>query len=630
MTEIKSALIAYISAPSGHVVNKVLRRLDDQPFQWLYLGGNIANRVALERRIGEKGKRVNIASLLQEAACDLRQSYIDYIGDLSQQCNSLDWWGRGLSEKNPYISRTFLHASYVRVCIDVLMDYNRCANQVIIFFVENRALRHCLIHNLSKYVEKCELFENTGEGIKSILLSPIEMLARRIHFVLSTLLRILYAKYIYRIHRQSVVKESLNSKKPLTLVFNWIDRRSFISDCDYSDAYLGELVPYAQTQATNVLIVPQVLSTFSYIKAVAGMRRSNEGFLDPYCFLGVTDALRVAFRTTLDHPRLRQYPPLKGIDISMLIVDDQRKEWMRRRVSMNLLLFRVVYAWKRRGLNINRIVYTYENHTWERILCSAIRQFYPSTRLIAYQHARLPRFLLNYFMSGSEYSIAPLPDKIITNGSYSARLLIESGYPEDLIIEGGAIRQRYLYSQMQDQQTERKVSQSDCPTILVTSSVGQEEASELVYKSVKAFESKTRYRVLLKCHPLMPFAKISRGLGLTHLPDHITVSNQPLGDLLLEADVLIYTSSTTCVEAIAAEVPIVHLELESDLDMDPLDAMPDLRMSVSSALVLYNSVERILKEKDDYVADLREDWCKAVRDLFGKVTDKTYDLFLQA
>ena len=52
--------------------------------------------------------------------------------------------------------------------------------------------------------------------------------------------------------------------------------------------------------------------------------------------------------------------------------------------------------------------------------------------------------LLNYFISEFESQSIPLPDRIVANGSYTARVLAHSGYGSDRVVLGGGLRQSYL------------------------------------------------------------------------------------------------------------------------------------------------------------------------------------------
>jgi surface carbohydrate biosynthesis protein (TIGR04326 family) len=588
--------------------------MNGRKFRWVYLGENVPQAVSIERIIRGKGQRLEIAGILQETAKSLRQPYIDYIGKLSREKNSLTWWAGSLSEKSPPNSNTFLHACYIKTCADILKKY---PDEFFIFFVEKTAVKRAILKNIQ--VDGLEHVESAGESIHGALKSLKELLFYKVGFLLRNIHRIAISRYRYRMQKR------IKSQEPLVLIHTWIDRRSFDENGLYRDVYLGEVPSYLKKNGKNVAIVPYyILNTVSYQKTVNKMAKSKHVFLVPHAFLSITDVFGALFSTLMNMPKKTGFSKFENMDISELIYDDMKNDWIRAYVASNVLFYRFVKRLKEKHLPIYAVIYPYENLSLEKMLCIAMREFYPSAYLIGYQHSTVPTMYLSYFFSKHESNILPLPDRIVTDGRYTRDMFIESGYPEEKVVQGGAVRYAYLLEPKKIARPQKK----DKPVILVTPSISRFEAVELIWKVFKAFEQRGEYKILIKCHPDMPFEKISEHLNMK-LPEHFTVSDRPIAELLGESDALLYMCSTTSVEAIAAGIPVVHVESDLSIDLDQLDFDPGIRPSARSPEEIVKCVKDAISMSEEELSKKREMWKRVVNELFGTVDESTYRLFLR-
>jgi len=602
--------ICLISSPSKKSIKKILKIMNGRRFKWVYFGEDISQAVLIEETIGERGERLEIAGLLQETAKKLRRPYIDYIGKLSKEKNSLLWWAGSLSEKNPTKSKVFLYSCYIKTCIEILKKYPASP---LVIFVENKVVKKTLIRNIP--MKKITAVDSSREFAHE----PLRILKFIIHkgwFLMSNLYRILVSKYQYRLYKR------IKSLGPLLLIYTWIDRRSFDKEGLYHDVYLGKALEYLKKE--NAAILPYyVLSTIPYQKMIRGAAKSENLFLIPHSFLSIKDLFSV-FSSTINLPKNQDFPKFEGMNITEVICNDLENDWIGVYVASDLLLYYLVKRLKEQQIQIDTVIYPYENLSWEKVLCTAMRKFYPSAYLIGYQHSTISRMYLNYFFSCLELKILPLPDRIVTNGRYTKELFIKSGYPEERVVQGGAVRYEYLLKSKGIKKRQKR----DKPVVLVTPSINKFEAAELIWKVLKAFEQNDKYKIVIKCHPDMPFEIISKHLNIK-LPGHFTVTNKPVAELLEESDVLLYTCSTTCVEAIAAGVPVIHVESDLMIDLDQLDFNPKLRPSARTPEEILNSVEKAISMNEKKLSRKRKIWGKVVRNLFGEVNESTYRLFLR-
>jgi len=614
-----------ICSPTKRSIRKISKIDGNNRFKWAYFGENVPHAIAVERLLDANGERIDIADTLQETAHTLRQEYIDYIGKLSVKCNSMLWWASSLSEKNPFISKTFLYSCYVKVALSLLESYKQ---ENLILFVENRALRLSLVKNISETFG-CDVahLEPKFSHVLESLTNRMEFTIKHTWFVINNIYRIVLTQHIYHLNKTDLFCEKGNSNNDLILLHTWIDHRSFSQNNSFKDAYFGKLSNYIAEKQKNIILIPYILHTVSYKKTIKKLINCNEQFLIPSADLKLSDILHI-FKATMEKPSKKEYPYFASIDISGLIYNDNLNDWIDTRMASNLLLYYVVKNWKKRGIAIERFIHTFENHVWEKIYCTALREYYPLATLVGYQHAAISKMYLNYFISDIEHAIIPFPDRVITNGGYSTDLLLDSGYDSNKLICGGAIRYEYLIEILKQLAQKKMEKQNRSMNILVTSSIDKNESVELVIKVLKAFESNDMYNIIIKCHPVMPYQQIANELGITSLPAHFTVSMEPISALLSNCDLLLYTSSTTCIEALAAEVPILHVGSNFIIDRDVLDSRSNLHPSAKTVEDIQIEVNKIMKMDSDELYKKNMISKDIAKSIFGEVNDLVFDMFL--
>jgi len=154
-------------------------------------------------------------------------------------------------------------------------------------------------------------------------------------------------------------------------------------------------------------------------------------FLIPHAYLTVWNVINVFISNILSRPKEGKFPKFEGMDISEIIHDDLKNSWIIRRTLYDLLYCDLGKRLHDEKLQITKVIYPYENRTWEKALCLGIREHYPSAHIVGYQHSMFSKMLLNYFFSKKESSVMPFPDRIVTNGKYEHELFVKAGYPKE-------------------------------------------------------------------------------------------------------------------------------------------------------------------------------------------------------
>ena len=91
---------------------------------------------------------------------------------------------------------------------------------------------------------------------------------------------------------------------------------------------------------------------------------------------------------------------------------------------------------------------------------------------------------------------------------------------------------------------------------------------------------------------------------------------------------MVYSGSTVGVQALALGLPLVHLRTQFDLDLDPLDAVPHLRLEATGLEELRDKVRWLVAHGTEYVEQHQAEWNQLIEDFYAPVTEQTYQAFL--
>ncbi len=412
---------------------------------------------------------------------------------------------------------------------------------------------------------------------------------------------------------------------PWVLLHNWVDSRSFGADGQYVDVFFGSLRDKLQERKLPVAVVASVLYKAPYLRLLLRLKGTGIPVLVPQAALTLGGLLRWARSLLTRSPGPHAWPRFEQFDVSDIMNAVERADWTGTRAGDVALIDDIAREW-RRHQGLSAFIYTYEGHTWERGYCRAIRQHFPDAALIGYQHSTISPMHLSHFISKQEWGRVPFPDRIVTNGAHHYELLRSSGIPERTLACGGAIRYGTLgngpsaaYPGRPDRSKVR---------VLATCSIFPSQAAELLLAVLEAFPDPSGFQVLIKCHPNLPARRVAREAGLStqSLPAHIRFVDSPLSLLMSDIDVLVYTDTTSAVEALAHGVPVVHVTSGYTIDLDRLGSFDGARPSATTAAELRSAVERVMKAGADEQMSRRRR--EVVDALLPPPDEKTVELFM--
>ena len=593
-----------------HAFRNFLRdRREDRPARWVYFGPDIFLEKTVEADLGGRFRKIRIGEALQNTAHRTRGELVDYVGVLSAGRRNDCWWLTTLSEKSPSSSRLFLHLCYLKLGMDLLQK----GEEPLLIVCESRPLAESFRLNLSKHPEYSVTWYDSGaDSVRLNIKNAVAILSEKTWFLARYSGRLLAARLCSLLRKRDDARKFSGG---CTVIHSWADARSTATPGTYRDVYFGDLGESLTRKGIGVCYLLDVIPTIWYPRLV------HAALKNPACFLLMEDFISwrdiiASIRRVWDLPRqIRDIPFFDGSDISPIVAEELRNE---RFTSIGEHAFLCYRSCKRMAnhLAVKNFIFTYENQACQKLFVLAFRKCSPETTLTGYVHTyAIPMYTL-YSISEKEKDIMPVPDKIIVNGEQSKRVLVESGYPESRVFTGGALRYTYLRSELP-----ARPAGEDTFTVLAAASVNTNEAVELIEKCLGAFSGRPGFTIVIKTHPTLPFRRISKYFPV--LPENAVVSENPVQDLLGHSDLVLFTSSTVAIEALALGIPVIHVKSDHTIDMNFFDGEAAIP-SFSDPREIARAGEQILRQREK---PSREESERLVSAYFMPVDDAVIDIF---
>lgn len=519
---------------------------------------------------------------LKRAAEALRGAYLEYVGARAADYGADErWWTGTVAERNPFVSQAFFGLTRVAAAIARI----EAAGRPVHVEADADEVAEALAASLEARGHQVDL---RTRAARSTFRDLAELVARRVFFAAKFLRRAASAR------AAGVRRKARSAGADLVVIHEWIDQRNF-------DAASGTLTPFAnfaavserlREQARPVATLAFILRTVPYPAALGAAMRRNGVALVPEAFAGVRGLLAIIARS-FRRPR-RMYPPLNGVVVQPLFDADDRRDWVHHRWVETEMTAAMVRGWRRAGLRIARVIYSFENHTWERVFNRALARDFPEARRIGFQGPALSRFRLNEFMTESEWRSSPVPHRVVTFGPAASAALRESGAPSSILVTGAAPWLQRLLSM--------PVPSADANAVLVILSIDEAESREVLERAAAALGGRG-LTVVVKCHPTMPLERV---WGRQSLPDGFRVDTRAIAHLLRDCAVVIYGSSGGALEALGAGAYAVHVRTSRVLDQDPLELWPALHDVAGSTADLARLAGARLSEPVDGRRALQE------------------------
>ena len=554
------------------------------------------------------------ATLFRQHSDEFRKQYIQFMGELNKRNHSLAWWAMPFTSKQPTSSS---------LCYDMLSFL------LMVTLLRQDSGNLLVISDSPDLAVQVKAWAR-GEGFQSIVsVKPKEAWKTRIKdFTPAALVRA-WLSTLYLWLRARRYRPAQDRSHGYTVVVSPSHRTSFVTKNSYSDIYFGPLVDYLGSSGRKAMVFSlfdsQVQGKIASLKEV----NSSLPIVPVEACIGATDLVACglsAFRYFITGVPIKGPVQIVGIDTHIMVRRAVREACHSGNIFMALGMYRAARRMSQR-VPVERCIYPYENRPWEKMLLLGVREHSPGTRMVGYQHAAISPSHLHFFLDQGESESIPLPDILLTSGQVTRDWLAAEGhYPAGLLKAGCALRQGRKTEGAAGQGRNGKIS-----NLLVVLGNDLEEYVRALVLIEKAFDGRGDRQVMVRPHPAMTFP-LEEALRVAPLPrqDFFIPSTGSLQEALESADVVLYASSTVGVEAAAAGIPTIYMELGKSLSTDPMARWGEFKWSADSPQALVNAIHQIETIPQDRLETLRHKAREYAKAYLSPVTDGSLEQFLHA
>jgi hypothetical protein len=537
--------------------------------------------------------------------------YIDLIGHISSENNSLEWWATDIASKNRFTSRiTFLLTQF----LDIIEASRSFESGVLVvvnpdWTIVPAAEKACRDMGFTSSASRDFVKKRFFDSIACVL----NRIACCIYSCAKIYMRCLYSRCLLYKQVRSYQKLNRDNYVIKTFVYD----RSFSSGNVYNDAFFGSL-PDKLRCKNDVLFLASILGNFRYcVDKIAG---SNSVRIIPIeYFASIADLWEALTGFFCARIRVSVEKIFFGFDVSDIIKNELR------RTFNGIQFYHLMHYWMVRRFarlfSTRSLVLTYENNPWEKMSILGMREISPRTRILGYQHTIVSQASANMFRSKYEKNVMPFPDMILTVGE-APRKVIErySDIPPESIKAACGLRFEYLFSS-------EKFQRSNAGNILLALE-GIKEVEAMVAYVLKQLDGKMQFQVRIRTHPVLPWAYFKkRGLSIEGKNNFSLSRNSPLKEDLAWADIVVYWGSTVALEALSLGRAVIHYRNNSLLSLDPLFECDDLKWNVSESDSLVKIIKSIYALDDREFSVRRSRATEYLKKYFLPVDEVGVDLF---
>lgn len=571
-------------------------------YSYIYFGHNNPEVVKLLKENSDD--EMNIEDCSESFREEFFKAYVDLIGSIGARLNSIYWWASFTASKNRFISKLLQTLfAYYSVCRAIRKNPEKS----ILLVNPPRGMVKALKRHCNQNLIAFKNIDYPHHSYYKLVKDGFEHFMRIIYYLLNSSSRIFYARKYFRKNF-----DKNHKVKDYYVLRTWVYPTSITESGGFSDSFFGRLPEFLSSKKGNLLVMAGIIGDYKTI--ASRLSKCKDYFIVPQeFFLKYSDPVKSALDCYFHRIKLKDTIVFYGLDVTEIIQEELDRDYTR--YTRNELIQRYVIKNMLEYFSINTFAVTYENNPWERLCLLTVKEFSSSTMTIGYQHAVVTRASANMFPSRNEINVAPMPDKIITVGEVTKRAMEKYGcYPNRLIRPSCALRHEYLYKLRNKEIIKNK-------SILVALE-GVPECYKLVnfVYTALSFED---YFVTIRTHPERPFEKIRKDICFDISTNkNFSISTQTLKNDLDAAGILIYWGSTVALEALMMGIPVVHVNLNDIISVDPLFECNHLKWTVRTAEELKKAITEIYNlSQDNYTLQYRK--ARAyIEDYLRKPTDE--------
>lgn len=409
--------------------------------------------------------------------------------------------------------------------------------------------------------------------------------------------------------RKNELLKKLKSKQIVLL--KTICLSTSLKDGKYKDPFFHSFVDRLESER-NYLIIFDPMMNLQLSKKYADITYLN--MLPWFSFLNFSDAIRAMFF------QIRYYIFFGKINNSW---DKELKQELIHPTTFHHLLFYFAFQRISKTFNVKRLILTFENNSWEKVLMQSYRENSPETLIVGYQHSVVPESTLGMRYLPWEIQTKNIPDLIYTTGLETQNILRSFNPGLPIKIEAlCALRYEYLYSMRQKNQALKK-------NILVAVDAIA-EASDLINLVLeeKDYFVNNNFNITFRFHPAMKYEFFKKLIDHDKLESFAKVSTSSLDFDIDYNDCIIYWGSTVALEGNFVGNSLIHFHSHFPLSHDPLFKCEHLKTVIKDSEEMKKALNGIYKLDLETINTERNAAREYIKNYFYKPTPHDLDKLL--
>jgi hypothetical protein len=411
------------------------------------------------------------------------------------------------------------------------------------------------------------------------------------------------------------------------LVHTWVSEPT-CSAGGYRELYFADLAERLTEMGHTCVLLPHLphgksLSLGPYLRCLGALKAGGRRFIPEEILPGIPGICSTWIHAMMNFP-LEEPHRIRDLSFGSSVYQQDLRDWTGLSAFYPLVARSMAKGMGRRGIHPGTFVLLHENYSWEKILVHALRREHPEMAITGYLHTTPSRNFLSHCLPAGSPDLGYLPDTIVTNGPFTARFLTSRNYPAGKVVPGGALRYTAL---MERARSSPPPDPSLPPAVLVTLPIDGDESVELLDRVFEALGGDGQIAIWCKPHPFLPPDLLARALPEEAL-DRIWITREPLEALLPGVRAVLYSTSISCIDALAMGVPVVKVLSERRIDIDPVGEArgktPFIRAARTPA-ELSGEVHAILGR--EFTVEERAWLTGLMAEIFAPVTAETYAAF---
>lgn len=491
---------------------------------------------------------------LNEIASAIRKPFVELAGRLgASHADEIEWWVTPLATRNIFACNLFFRCCQLVLAVRVAEALDEGASEIV---VETPGLAKTLRRALA--ARRPAVRVRSRNSARLFALKVVAGMGYRLGAALFHAANRLLCTRIFPPRRAIPAR-------PLTLVDTFLYRHSF--EGEYRDRHFPGLLEWlSEDERRDVYFFPSFYKIRNYPKLYRALRASPLNFLVKDDYLRPADyahALRQPFRSLSYRVRTCEF---EGLDIAPLVNEALYETFATSGSIEGMLQWQGAQRMRKAGVQVRTLIDWFENQEIDHGSNGGFRRFFPDASITGYQGFAVLRHYLPIFPTREEMRRELIPHRVAVTGPAFVPGPRE-WCPELAVCVAPALRFAHVWNDEHESRADPRF------TIVVGLPHMEYEGDDIlgIVAEVAESERPRGWRFLVKRHPALPPRALESREGAAGLVQVF----EPIDRLLSQADVLVSSASSVCIDALTRGTPVIVMGNNSGLTFNPIPDSAD-------------------------------------------------------